>query len=505
MAIPAEQREVAAFLSSLAGTAPLETHISAVFRGAETVWKLKKAVRLSFLDFSGLDARRHFTQREFALNAPAAPGLYRDVAAVVRTPDVGLALTPTPEPGADILDWVLRMGRVPDEDFLDRIAASGDLTPALLDELGDVVAGYHQTLPPAPISDQLASDPLAAMRRVVDGNAEAALSAGLPTGRVGAWQTEVKRQLDACAPWLRDRAARGLVRRGHGDLHLGNLCRWQGRVVPFDALEFDESLATIDLGYDLAFLLMDLEHRASRAAANRVMNRYIARTGDAGLTRFLPAFLSCRALIKAHVAARSNGTGQAFSYLDAAEAYLRPAAAQVLAVGGLPGTGKSTLARTLAPEMGRAPGAAVLRSDEIRKRLHDVPPEQKLPLSAYTEDVSAQVIQTIAAQLRDAASGGQAVVADATFLDPAQRQLITEAARAAGVPFTGIWLVAPLAVLEQRIAARVGDASDATIAVLHAARHRARCPEDWVAVDATDRISAAQRIREIMRIATGPC
>ena len=491
MTIPPVQREVVAFLTGLAGAPPLETHISAVFRGAETVWKLKKSVRLSFLDFSSLAARQHFVAREFALNAPAAPGLYRDVAAVIRQPDGTLALTAAPAERTDILDWVLRMARVPEADFLERIAESGGLTPAMLDALGDAVAAYHQSLPPV-----AGIDPVAAMARVIAGNARAALDAGLPAARVAGWAAEARRQLALLAPQLRARAAQGFVRRAHGDLHLGNLCRWQGRIVPFDALEFDEALATIDLGYDLAFLLMDLDQRADRAAANRVLNRYVARNGDVGLTGLLPLFLSCRALIRAHVAARSGD--QAAAYLDAAEYYPRPVPALLLAVGGLPGTGKSTLARAVAPALGRAPGALILRSDEIRKRLQGVAPETRLPEAAYAEAISTLVFAALADGARVAASGGQAVVADATFLDPAHRVLITEAARAAGVVFYGFWLRAPMEVLEQRIGARVADASDATVPVLRAVAARAAVAGDWIDIDATNAEAAVTRVREIV-------
>jgi uncharacterized protein len=137
------------------------------------------------------------------------------------------------------------------------------------------------------------------MRAVAQGNAIAARDAGLPDDRVHAWLTAITARIAEIAPWLSTRAANGFVRRAHGDLHLGNLCLWRGRPVPFDAIEFDEAMATIDLGYDLAFLLMDLDHRVVRGAANRVLNRYVARTGDAALTRGLPVFLSMRAMIRA--------------------------------------------------------------------------------------------------------------------------------------------------------------------------------------------------------------
>jgi uncharacterized protein len=308
------------------------------------------------------------------------------------------------------------------------------------------------------------------------------------------------------ATWQAARAQAGFVRRCHGDLHLGNLCLWQGRPVPFDALEFDEAMATIDVGYDLAFLLMDLDRRAGRAAANRVLNRYVARTGDVALMRVLPPYLSQRGMVLAHVQATRHRPELAESYFDAALAYLHPAAQPVVvAVGGLQGTGKSTLARTLAPQLGAAPGALVLRSDEIRKRQHGVAPEERLPSAAYTEAASNAVFAALADAVRETAAGGHAVVADATFIDPVHRRAIWAAARDAGVAFVGLWLDAPLPVLEARLAARTADASDATASVLRAtARAKTFPPRTWRVIDASDAATALAAARHQIEAALLP-
>jgi uncharacterized protein len=487
--VPPAQAETAAFLRALSGADPVETHISLVFTGADTVWKLKKAVRLPFLDFTGLADRRHFTEREYTLNAPAAPGLYRDVVPVTRQPDGTLTLGGA---AGEVVDWVLRMARIPEGDFLDVMAKRGGLGPALLDTTADAVAAWHVQLPPI-------RDVQPDMREVALGNARSALDAGLSPDAVAAWRAAMLAELDRRVPWITRRAADGFVRRAHGDLHLGNLCLWQGRPVLFDALEFNEAMATIDLAYDLAFLLMDLEQRLDRAAANRVLNRYVARTGDAGLVHGLPAFLSMRAMVRAHVEARIGHPDQATRYLRAAKVYLQPCQPVVVAAGGLPATGKSTLARALAPCLGVAPGALVLRSDEIRKRLHGAPPEQRLPPEAYTPEVSHRVFAELADCVQRAAEGGHAVIADATFMDPRHRGLVEDAALRAGVPFHGLWLTAPVSVLEQRVAARRGDASDATLAVVRAAAARDPGPGNWRAIDATDAESAWGLASDILK------
>ncbi len=233
MSIPCSQLEVAHFLQGCSGSAPKETHISAIFIGKDTVWKLKKAVRLPFVDFSTLEARHRFLERELQLNRPVAPGIYRDLAAVVRRQDGVLALTADPG-GQAPLEWVLRMARVSDRDFLDAMAARGELTPELLDALGDCVAAYHAGL--APVRHW---DSAGALREVARGNGVSARAARLAESLVGEWLGRIEAEWEMQREWLADRAKSGLVRRAHGDLHLGNLCLWDGAPVPFDALEFD--------------------------------------------------------------------------------------------------------------------------------------------------------------------------------------------------------------------------------------------------------------------------
>ena len=480
--IPTAQAEVAAFLAGLAGAAPIETHISEVFVGRDTAWKMKKAVALGFLDFSSLEARAHFCQRELELNQPAAPGIYRDVVAITRAPDGSLQ-----EDGdGAVVEWVLRMAPIPAGDFLDAVAARGALTPELLDGLGDSLFALHQAAPPV-----AGLDAPAAMAEVLSGNLRAARAAGLPEAAIAPLAAQFEAALVCSAPLLAARAAEGRIRRCHGDLHLGNLCLWQGKPTPFDALEFDEALARIDTGYDLAFLLMDLDQQAGRAAANRVLNRYLARSGDYGVLGPLPLWLGLRALVRAHVQAARGRDGEAL--LRAAAAYLAPASPRLIAVGGLQGTGKSTLARGLAPALGPAPGALLLRSDELRKRRFGLAPEEHLPPEAYTEAVSTATHEELFTIAEAALRQGHAVALDAMFLEPRHRRHAAEIAARVGVPFQGFWLEAPMEILKTRILARRGDASDATIAVLERAAQADPGPIDWARLDAAGDVLAAAR------------
>ncbi|MBY0337258.1 MAG: AAA family ATPase [Acetobacteraceae bacterium] len=468
--IPEGQSEAAGVLAALADAPVVETHISAVFLAGDRAFKLKKAVDLGFLDFTALTERERLLRRELELNAPHAPGLYRAVHPLTRGEDGALRLGGAGAP----VEWVLEMARLPAGAVLDAAEA---LPPAMLDAMADAAAAMHQAIAPVAGDGDLAP--------VIAQCETAALETGLPPARVAAWVAGARARL---TPALRERAAAGAIRRCHGDLHLGNLCLWEGRPTPFDALEFDERLATIDVGYDLAFLLMDVERLHGRPAANRLLNRYVARTGDAGLVGGLPLWLSLRAVIRAHVEARRGRPWDAL--LAMAEAYLAPAPPRLIAIGGLPGTGKSTLARALAPDLGPAPGALVLRSDEIRKRRHGVAPEVRLPPDAYTPEASAGVFAELAAMARAAVAAGHAAIADAVFLRPGERARIA----AAGSPFDGLWLEAPLDLLRRRVASRTGDASDADIAVLEGAAARDAGDVTWTRLPADGEAEARARV-----------
>ena len=228
----------------------------------------------------------------------------------------------------------------------------------------------------------------------------AAREAGFAPERIGEVRQGTSERLSALGTLLDRRRAEGKVRRCHGDLHLRNVCLFEGKPTLFDCLEFSDELACVDILYDLAFLLMDLEHRGLADFANLVLNRYLDLTGEDDGLAAMPLFLSLRAAIRAHVTAtvidragrsevRPEMAADARGYLDLAAQFLRPRSCRLVAIGGLSGSGKSTLAAALAPSL----GARVLRSDVIRKHLFGVAPETRLPASAYTSEVSRRVYE----------------------------------------------------------------------------------------------------------------
>ncbi|UWQ39833.1 AAA family ATPase (plasmid) [Leisingera aquaemixtae] len=482
-----QQAEVVAFLSEPSAhgaDAPVEvitTHSAHVFLTGGLAFKIKRAVRYSYLDFSSLAARKAVLERELALNAPAAPEIYDRVIAVRREASGQLALDGAGEP----VEYVLRMRRFPREAELSHIADDGGLTVDLAARLGTAVAAYHAE------AARRGADGAALIGEIVEELREAlgGMEEVLGRGRADAFIAAAGRAFAAAAPLLSQRAAAGLVRRCHGDLHLRNLVLIGGRVVPFDALEFDERLGTCDVFYDFAFLLMDLLHRGAAAQANAALNSYLRAAGDFGGLAALPLFMSIRAAIRAMVTVQGMaGSGseaaaaEARSYLELAAECLAAAPPRLVAVGGLSGTGKTTVAARVAPLLRPAPGAVHLRSDVERKALLGAAPLERLPAAGYGPEVTARVYARLLDLAEQALRAGHSVILDATFLEAGVRDRAEALAARLRVPFDGIWLQGDPAVLEQRIAARTGDASDADAGVLRAQLKRAADPAGWTRI-----------------------
>ena len=462
---------------------------------------MKRPVRYSFLDFSSLARRRRALGAELELNRRTAPMLYRRLVAVRRAPGGGFAL----EGRGRAVEWLLEMHRFDQAALLDRIAARGELTAATIDALAAEIAGFHeQAERRADLGGQ------AGMRQVIDGNASDLGSLAdriLARDQVDELNRRTGAELERQRDRLEQRRRAGLVRHCHGDLHLGNIVLLDRRPVLFDCLEFDPALATIDTFYDLAFLLMDLCHRDLAALAQRLLSGYLDASWDDGGVALLPLFLSVRAAIRAKVQGfaadleedatdREREAAAARAYLELALACLAPEPARLVAIGGVSGTGKSTLARALAPALGRAPGAVLLRSDVVRKKLCGVAPTERLGPEAYAESVSRRVYETLMARAATLTAAGQAVIVDAVFLDAKDRARVEQVAHAQRVAFEGLWLSAPAAVLTARVAARRGDASDATATVISSQLEVDPGPVTWRRLDSSkppDQVAAAAR------------
>jgi uncharacterized protein len=485
-----DQAEIVAFLSKaesygLAHGEDVErheTHGSFVFLAGDRAYKLKRAVKFPYMDYSTLERRKAMCERELAVNRRLAPELYLETVPVRRGRD-GLSHI---GPGdGEILDWLVVMRRFGQDDLLESRRKAGKLDAHLMRDVGERLAAFHRDA-----DRQTAFGGAAGIATVVDEN-KALLGPPLDAGKTARLNAAAETMLKDLAPFLEVRREAGFVRRVHGDLHLNNICIFEGKAVPFDAIEFQDDFASIDVLFDLALLLMDLDRHGLRHEANIVLNRYLERTGDYEGLKALPLFLSCRAAMRAHVTLamkRSDMSArEATHLLDCALAYLEPQPAMLLAVGGVSGTGKSTLAAALAPQIGRTPGAVVIRADVTRKALWGAEELTRLPAEAYEERFTERVYEAMMDRAGAALAGGHSAIVDAVMGHARQRADVERLALKHNATFKGLWLEAPANILEKRVAARRNDASDATADVLHAQLANIQPPDQWTIVEVSGR------------------
>ncbi len=505
-----DQREVMAFLASPAthgGTAVerIETHASVVFLAGPRALKMKRAVRYDYLDFSTVERRKTMCDAELRINRRTAPALYRRVVAVTRERDGALAL----DGSGPAVEWLVEMARFDQDGLFDRLAGRLALELDLMRPLARAIARFHAAAEP-----RFDHGGGAGMAWVVEGNAAGFADQGasiLDPGECAGLTAAAQRALEQHRALLDSRRTAGLVRQCHGDLHLRNIVLLDGEPTLFDGIEFNDEIACTDVLYDVAFLLMDLWRRGLHRHASLLWNAYLAETADYEGVPLLPLFLSCRAAVRAKTSAttatlqkdprlRGESEDLAREYLTLAGQLLAPPPPCLIAVGGLSGSGKSTVAHALAPAIGAVPGAVVLRSDDVRKRICGVDPSVRLGPAGYTSEVSRRVYATLSARARVVIDGGHAAIVDAVWAEPSDRDAIEGVAAAAGVPFVGLWLEAPESTLIARVEQRRDDASDADAAVVRAQRAADVGPIRWVHVDAASTIEdMRQRTIAVLR------
>ena len=454
----------------------VETHISWVFLAGDYAYKFKKPLDLGFLDFTTRKRRLHFCREELRLNGRLAPEIYLDVVGAQPTRDgwrVG-ELTADAEPA-------VRMRRFPAEARLDRALDAGRVGADVLETFAVELAGFQRGLPPATTGEGF-GDAATVVRPALE-NFKALPREQLDrAGReqLGDLRDWTEAQAAALADRFTARLAGGFIREGHGDLHLGNLVMLDGRVAAFDGIEFDPALRWIDLQSEVAFLLMDLESRGHGALGWHFYNAWLAALGDYDGIGLLNWYLVYRHMVRAKIdgirlsqgelspgEAARLGARQA-AHIELAARHARPPTPSLVVMHGLSGSGKSHLARRLAPRL----PAAWVRSDLERKRLHGLDPESSASAAVGDGVYSAVATERTYARLAEIARGalrsGVSIVVDAAFLEsPRREQFIDLALECGGHPVI-LACEAPAELLRKRVAARRNDPSDADISVLEA-------------------------------------
>ena len=458
--------DTAALITGIARTLRaqlLETHISWVLLAGDTAYKIKKPVRLPFVDYGSLEARHHFCEEEVRLNRRLAPSLYLGITRITGTPQAPVLDGPGP-----VLEYAVRMRRfAPGALFSEQLAA-GTLLADDVDRLAALLADFHERSPRADAASAFAN---AGQRR---GAALAALegvrslASADELAELRAW---LEAEAAALAPLWTARKADGRVRECHGDLHLANVVRQGAEVVVFDCIEFDPALRWIDMLDDAAFVVMDFAAHDRRDFAFRFLNAWLDRTGDhVGLPalRFAVVY---RALVRAQVAQLRGAQEDtaARRYLQTAMAWTHQHDARLFITHGLPGSGKTFASQRVLEQE----GAVRLRSDVERKRLFGfglLEDSRAKGLDLYDAQAGARTYEHLFAMARIALRAGYPVILDAAFLRRAERDQALALARALDVPFSIVACEAPLALLRARLQARVGDASEADVTVLERLR-----------------------------------
>ena len=485
------QERVFAYLTE-PGTHPvvrrIDTHAASVFLEGDRALKIKRAVHFPYLDYSTLAKRKAACDEEMKINRQYAPQIYRRVVPITQRNDGTLDIGGDGEP----VEFAIEMARFDEQQTFDHLAEAGPPDPALVDAIADVIAASHAIAPRV-----LAEPWIASMPVFIEGNSAAFRTAAcFAKGDVDELGDASLSALSRIRGLLRERSKEGFVRRCHGDLHLANIVLIEGKPVLFDAIEFDPDIASIDVFYDLAFPIMDFIRYGRHAAANALFNRYLQNTPIENLDAIaaLPLFMSLRAAIRANVLLarparvchdKANVMRSARAYFELAKLAIRPPEPTLIAIGGLSGTGKSVLARGLAPGVAPLPGAVILRTDVLRKQLFYVHETDRLPESAYRPEITEQIYEGLLQRAMQILSQGHSAVVDAVFAHESERSAIRDATRKLKIRFVGLFLVTDLATRLSRVGRRERDASDATPEIAGLQEKYDVGEVDWAIIDAS--------------------
>lgn len=479
----------AAFPHPIVDARLIETHISWVVLTGPWAYKVKKPIRLEFLDYSTRELRERCCERELEINRHWAPQIYQDLVPIFQLadrPEGGLRVGVAGErAGAKerLVDHAVRMLQFPQAALLSERLAAGEISADQTAALGGELAELHRRLPVVPYDPGLVQrgslqPALASLTYLLNDESLGDEQRG-ELRQVRDWMGEEIRRLTGL---LEARAARGLVREYHGDLHLGNVLFWEGRFQLFDGIEFNDAFRQIDGWNEIAFLAMELSEHGFRLHSRRLIDAYAEASGDYEGLVLLRFFLVHRAMVRAMVdrirqrqtlaAARGEAAAPpagelssvAKQYVRYALQVIRPRPPELWITHGLSGSGKSTHALRLVESR----GYLRIRSDVQRKRLAGQTPLGQAGTAAelYGPEMTARTYARLRALAEQVLRAGFGVILDATYLTRAQREPVRLLAEELGVPVSVLLCHAANEELERRLLARTGDPSDATPEVL---------------------------------------
>lgn len=448
----------------------LQTHISYVLLTGDFAYKIKKPVNFGFLDFSTIAQRRHFCYEEIRLNQPNAPEIYLDVLAITQEGN-RFILGGTSEP----VEYGVKMCQFPQSSLLSTMFEEGKLTEVEMEKLGKTVAHFHSK---CQTSDYIKTfGEVAKIGEYIDDNYQHTLKyIGGPQTQEQYEETKAfsDRFLLEQAELLAQRRDHNFIRECHGDLHLRNICLWHNKIQLFDCIEFNEPFRFVDVMYDVAFTVMDLEARGRKDLGNAFLNTYLEQTGDWLGLQVLPLYLSRQAYVRAKVTsfllddptvaagAKQEARITATNYYKLAWKYTKIDRGRLILMSGLSGAGKSTVARKLARKL----GAIHLRSDAVRKHLAGIPLAEKGEDTLYTAEMTQKTYNRLLELGILLANRGFAVILDAKYDKQRLRESAIAQAQQDQIPLEILYCTAPMDLLRDRLLSRTGDVSDATVDLL---------------------------------------
>jgi aminoglycoside phosphotransferase family enzyme/predicted kinase len=481
----------AAYPHAAAAPQLIETHISWVILAGEFAYKIKKPLDFGFLDFSSLAKRHHFCEEEIRLNSRLAPDIYLAVVAIGGSLEEP-RLDPSLKAVGPVIEWAVKMRAFPADATLDREA---EVSTEQIDAIAECIADFHAGIASAAASSTYGEpgkvvEPIAAnfaqLRKLLPFDRDSQLKPLLD--RLQTWSETEGQRLQ---PHFAARKAGGFIRECHGDLHLGNIAWVDNKPLVFDALEFNPALNHIDVINEIAFLSMDLRHRGRTDLAWRLLDGYLAQTGDfPGLTA-LPYYQVYRAMVRAKVSAilatehpEHADFNTCLSYLQLADRLAHDRHPALLLMHGVSGSGKTWLSQHLLQQL----GGIRLRSDVTRKRLFGLKPLQDsadILGGIYTQEASARTLATLVQDARGLLAAGFLVIVDATFIHRRWRAPFQTLAMELQINWQIVSLAAPADVLQARIAQRQVQGTDASEAGLAVLESQLANLEPFEAVEAT--------------------
>ncbi|MGB3494618.1 MAG: AAA family ATPase [Elainellaceae cyanobacterium] len=448
----------------------IQTHISYILLTGEYAYKVKKPLDFGFLNYSTLEKRKHFCEEELRLNQRAASEIYIDV----------LPLTQDGEQfrlngSGEAVEYAVRMRQFPQDTLLSRLFAEDRLPESLLNELAIAIADFHKK---ATTNDYIRGfGQAAAVREAFDENyaqTEAYIGGPQTQKQFDETRAYTDRFFEEQQALFQQRIDQDLIRECHGDLHLGNICYWNDRLYLFDCIEFNEPFRFVDVMFDIAYIVMDLEVGDRPDLSALFLSTYVEQTGDWKGLEVLPIYVSRQTYVRAKVtsfllgdpsiadAEKAKISEAAAKYYTLAWKYTQPKKGRLILMSGLSGSGKSTTARLISKQC----GAVQIRSDAVRKHLAGIPLSQRGDDSLYTAEMSQKTYSELLALGVQLAQAGYSIILDAKYDRANFRQEAIAQANQYQIPIDIVYCDAPEQVRRDRLQQRSGDIADATAALI---------------------------------------